>query len=1027
MKKVLSFVLVLAMVLGSFAPAFATPADDAVANLNEMGIVQGYADGTFGLENNITRAEFAAIVVRMLGLEDLAKNSVYTSQFSDVSEGWFVGYVNVAAGKGIINGFEDGTFRPQEQVTYAQAATMIVRYLEEKVDGGVWPANYLAKANELGVLKDAQAVGSVMDATTRGTVFTMANNALKAGEANKPVVSKVKALVVENSRVESLDADEVIVEVMDDYTRKDMENGTEDPNFNGLEAGTQFSYTVKKNEDPEMLLGKVVYLGFTGDKVTSVEVSDEYKYLSGDLDEIDKNSLEVDGDKYTVEKEDRFGTEKDYTGDRRFYQAYVNGDDVSYSKFDDKDEYDFARVTVKNGKVLFIDAYNFEDIAPIEDVDGKMNMSVYEDERDARTKKYDLDDYDKEDLIKVVVKDEMVELYRMDVKDIAADQVVHFTDENDQLLIREEAKFEGEYDKAKTKKIDGDRETVLYYGDNKHEARIDDDNLDAVYSYDGKDYKELTKDFDDELEDFKGRDVEVLIDMFNKVQLVRSDFQDPRFFAIVTRALADKFDAIGKDNEETKYEADTKTDLYEVELQKLIDDKKTDDIYDIDDDYEVDEDNDKNEDLDDLLGKNELVFVEVDDKDVDSLIKIDLGDFDKIDKDNTSDNDTAFFYTETFKDSFVRNADGDDYEIDGNTKVFFIGEDGDDDDVKAYDSAKDFLDKYEVTSKDNQGAVVAVVPAEDDADLAEVVVIAKATEEGDDTDEMVVKVTNIDASGKHKSLEFEDVDGKEYEYELEKDSDAYDLVDDGKIETDDIVEITYYEEGDNEITKIKELITENQKANYMVYKVLDVEKSGEYVLGYMTEDQKDAAMDKIDDDEDDFEDIDFDEFDDLSDKYFTEARIRVNSDADTFGKDVQDGYIMVHVDKYDRVDVVNEIDDEEDILELLAEKAPEGADVVDPDPDEDEFTAEVKLRANGTIAAIKYVDVVETNVKDAEDFQIGEKKEAIAGDDEMTVGADEYVLYILNADGDKIAKGDIDTTDVDKDGKTVEIDLELIK
>lgn len=195
MKKVLSFVLVLAMVLCGVAPAMATAADDAVTNLNNMGIVQGYADGTFGLENNITRAEFAAIVVRMLGLEDLAKNSVYTSQFPDVKDSWYVGYVNVAAGKGIVKGNEDGTFAPQANVTYAQAATMIVRYLGEEVEGNVWPANYLAKATELGLLENAQSVGSVMDPTTRGTVFTMANNALKTGESNKPVVSKVKALV----------------------------------------------------------------------------------------------------------------------------------------------------------------------------------------------------------------------------------------------------------------------------------------------------------------------------------------------------------------------------------------------------------------------------------------------------------------------------------------------------------------------------------------------------------------------------------------------------------------------------------------------------------------------------------------------------------------------------------------------------------------------------------------------------------------------------------------------------------------
>lgn len=946
MKKFLSFALVLGMVLGGVAPAFATPADDAVTNLNEMGIVEGYADGSFGLDKNITRAEFAATVVKMLGLQDLAMNSNYTSQFTDVTEGWYVGYVNVAAGKGIINGIGDGTFRPQQEVSYAEAATMIVRYLEEDVDGGVWPANYLAKAAELGILDNAPATNDVKGPATRATVFVMANNALKAGEANKPVVSKVKALVVENSRVESVDDDTVIVEVMDDYTRADMEE-EDRATFNGLKAGAQFAYKVKKNEDPEMLLGKVVYLGFTGAEVTSVQVSDEYKYLSGDLDEIDDDSLEVDGDKYTVEKEDRFGDEEDR--DRRFYQAYLNGEDIAYNKFDNEEDYSFARVTVKNGKVLFIDAYDFEDIAPIEDVDGKLNMTVYEDDRAARTKKYDLeDDFDAEDLIKAVVdEDGKVELYRIAAEDIKADQVAHFSTDNDQLIVREDAKFDGEYDKVKTKKIDGDKETIIFYGDREDEVRIDSDKLDAIYSYDGKDFEELTDNFDDELEDFEGRDVEVLVDVFGKVQLIRSDFKDPRFFAIVTKALADKFDAVGKDNEEVKYEADTKTDLYEVRLDEL-DEKDNEDLYNVEDEAddndaidEIGENDRDNEDLDDLLDANELVYLEVDEDDeVDSLVKINIK--------------KALFTTETFKDSFVRmNEDKDDerdYEIDGNTKIFFIGNDGDDDDVKAYESVEDFLDKYEV--KDGQAATLAVVPSEDDADLAEVIVVTEATEEGDDTDTKVVKVVSIDAKGKSKHIEFEDEDGKTEEYELEEDSDAYDLVDDGKVAKDDIIEIEYYEEGDHDITDIELFIAEEDEVNYRVYKVMEVKDSGRFELAYLTEAQREAIKDFEDaKDDDDLDDI----FDDLDEDEYTTYEARVDSDAARFGDVDGDGFVMVHLNKYDRVDAITEVEGD-DALDYFAKEDPKGNGGEEPTPGDEEYDVTIEV-TNKLLSIVKITDV----------------------------------------------------------------------
>jgi len=87
-------------------------------------IVEGYEDGTFGPDRNVTRAEFATLIVRALGLE----HKQATANFSDVSSrDWFANAVGVAAQAGIIKGYEDGTFRPNEVINREELAAMVVR------------------------------------------------------------------------------------------------------------------------------------------------------------------------------------------------------------------------------------------------------------------------------------------------------------------------------------------------------------------------------------------------------------------------------------------------------------------------------------------------------------------------------------------------------------------------------------------------------------------------------------------------------------------------------------------------------------------------------------------------------------------------------------------------------------------------------------------------------------------------------------------------------------------------------------
>ena len=90
-------------------------------------IVDGVTDTAFEPDRNITRAEFAALVVRSLGLTaDPAAAS-----FTDVRSGdWFAGVVGAAAKAGIVEGYEDGTFRPNAPITREELAAMVVRAYE---------------------------------------------------------------------------------------------------------------------------------------------------------------------------------------------------------------------------------------------------------------------------------------------------------------------------------------------------------------------------------------------------------------------------------------------------------------------------------------------------------------------------------------------------------------------------------------------------------------------------------------------------------------------------------------------------------------------------------------------------------------------------------------------------------------------------------------------------------------------------------------------------------------------------------
>ncbi len=211
MKKVLSLVLVIAMVLSSMSFAFAAKFEDvadndyekAINTLAALKVIDGYDDGTFKPEKTITRAEMAKLMVQLLGYGDLVAGS--KSNFTDTQGHWADPYIALAAGKGLVLGTGDGKFTPDRTVSYDEVLTMLVRGLGYTDDcneiKGTWPSNFKVKAAELGITKNVKVNSTGAD---RGGVAQAMFNALEAKIVTVDNDKNVKDVVDSKNKTKEL-------------------------------------------------------------------------------------------------------------------------------------------------------------------------------------------------------------------------------------------------------------------------------------------------------------------------------------------------------------------------------------------------------------------------------------------------------------------------------------------------------------------------------------------------------------------------------------------------------------------------------------------------------------------------------------------------------------------------------------------------------------------------------------------------------------------------------------------------------
>ncbi|MBN2221283.1 MAG: S-layer homology domain-containing protein [Vallitaleaceae bacterium] len=126
--------------------------------LQQLGVLKGYEDGSLKLDQNIRRSEVATMMVRIRGYADSDAQGSGLN-FTDVaSSHWAYKNIQNAYKLSIIQGYPDNSFKPESNILYQEVVAMMVNTLGYKEDiSGEWPNNYISKAKELGVIpKDSQ-------------------------------------------------------------------------------------------------------------------------------------------------------------------------------------------------------------------------------------------------------------------------------------------------------------------------------------------------------------------------------------------------------------------------------------------------------------------------------------------------------------------------------------------------------------------------------------------------------------------------------------------------------------------------------------------------------------------------------------------------------------------------------------------------------------------------------------------------------------------------------------------------------
>lgn len=138
-------------------------AEEYIRHLHDAGIVNGNPDGTFKPESRISRAEFAVLIVKALNL----KGEVSNNEFTDINKNWAKNYILIAAKHGLLTGYKDKTFRPDNPITVAEACSIISKAftfktakngIYSKLKTDMWYSSHVKKLFDKGILKVTDSI-----------------------------------------------------------------------------------------------------------------------------------------------------------------------------------------------------------------------------------------------------------------------------------------------------------------------------------------------------------------------------------------------------------------------------------------------------------------------------------------------------------------------------------------------------------------------------------------------------------------------------------------------------------------------------------------------------------------------------------------------------------------------------------------------------------------------------------------------------------------------------------------------------
>ncbi|WP_422444854.1 S-layer homology domain-containing protein [Thermoanaerobacterium sp. DL9XJH110] len=529
---------------------------DAVLRLAAFGIVNGMEDGKYHPDEVVTREQFAKILVTSLKMDAAAKAAMGRSSFKDVEASrWSAGYINVAAGQGLVKGYPDGTFKPDAKVSYAEAITMLVRALGYKDSflPGAWPGNYLAKAAEKEITKYVK-FSDPTGGATRGDVAILVNNTLDA--------KVVKVDTYEAGGTKYYESDKTLLEDKLNITKYEdvriIANRRIDDGLDEEEVRVKF---LKDSEDDKYDEGEekefdMIY-GLNVENVLGEEVTiylnddDEVVYAEREYD--DKPYFDyIEGvvfksDKKTVDKLSLVKADDDYAFEKDAVIYVMDGDEYKTVEYDEVTDASklvgkVGKFVLKNRKIVWAEIMSSGETQPwmiVTKNDNGMLYGIVADDDE-----YDIDLREGEDYDGVIVLD--LEGNILSVDDIEEGNLVYIQKQDiggdDYAVVRvvKDNIVEGKLSSVKDDriKIDDKEIKVVKYN-------LDGTTYEAYYSVnDGEDIYQYILENSDVSDDMEDADEETIVAYTDAVGRIayfvtKAEATSGYMYGIVTKVYAD--------------------------------------------------------------------------------------------------------------------------------------------------------------------------------------------------------------------------------------------------------------------------------------------------------------------------------------------------------------------------------------------------------------------------------------------------------------------------------------------------------